>query len=176
MHVPWLRSKSLARESTHSSHVGHAPLFPVQAGTILDPNSDKPDAREWEKAYYQPRLEAPGHVSPRKSVFAFRHMDVYGSISCCTTCTDHLLGLCCPARSYAGPAWLVALYQPYLLRSGERLCTNLRVDNSHVRTYSIMAFLRRNMSWERACNSIMSVAGQEVMWSKRLRLPRPTVH
>ncbi|VUC33001.1 unnamed protein product [Clonostachys rosea] len=69
--------QSLARRLTNHSEV-NGPLFPVAAGTQLDPSSDNFNPRKWAKAFYQSRVEASNGNKPRTTSLAFKNLNVYG--------------------------------------------------------------------------------------------------
>ncbi|KAL4882075.1 ABC-2 type transporter-domain-containing protein [Aspergillus karnatakaensis] len=68
----------LARKITSqsTSHVG--PLFPLSAGTQLDPASEHFNARKWAKAFYKARVEAASGNKLRTASLAYKNLNVYG--------------------------------------------------------------------------------------------------
>jgi ABC-type multidrug transport system ATPase subunit len=70
--------RQLARRLTRQSEQGHAPLFPVDAESRLDPNGPGFDGRAWAKAFYQSRMSAANGTWPRKVGIAFKNLRVYG--------------------------------------------------------------------------------------------------
>lgn len=70
--------RQLARRLTRQSEQGHAPLFPVNASSALDPNGPDFDVRAWAKAFYQSRMSAANGTWPRKVGIAFKDLHVYG--------------------------------------------------------------------------------------------------
>lgn len=67
----------LARRLTNHSEAS-PPLFPVAAGTQLDPSSDDFNPRKWAKAFYQSRVDASDGNKPRTTSLAFKDLNVYG--------------------------------------------------------------------------------------------------
>ena len=70
--------RQLARRLTRQSEQGHTALFPVNAGSTLDPNGPGFDVRGWAKAFYQSRISAANGAWPRKVGIAFKNLHVYG--------------------------------------------------------------------------------------------------
>ncbi|KAL1877939.1 Multidrug resistance protein [Diaporthe australafricana] len=70
--------RQLARRLTRQSEQGHAPLFPIDAGSKLDPNGSGFEARAWAKSFYQSRISSANGAWPRKVGVAFKDLNVYG--------------------------------------------------------------------------------------------------
>lgn len=70
--------RQLARRLTRQSERGPTALFPVDAGSTLDPNGPGFDGRAWARAFYQSRISATNGAWPRKVGIAFKNLQVYG--------------------------------------------------------------------------------------------------